>query len=312
MSYKTNHTPAQQAPALLNYTNAIGSDDPLQLSTVYLLMAATSGQVRLPLKTACFLAGIKEKTYRNWESQGKPLPFQCTPASLIGCRRVDVRDLADYLDRLRSPEIYADQPKPLRFGMGHVAELLPSKKRGRPSHASKAALLACAGEGGGEMNATTLALQGCFQPLIKNRAKVYLIDLDDARQEAWLAIHMAVRSFNPACGPIVPWVATSIDTKLRKLAYGHGMDPLRYAGELDENLEAAAVIDQETYEIPKMAGIYGRIRELAMTGKDTAEIAHVLRLTPRRVEQLLADKAAILDAVRLARVQRDLFSEVSA
>lgn len=159
--------------------------------------------------------------------------------------------------------------------------------------------------------ATTLDLQGCFLPQIKDRAEDYCLDLDDATQEAWCAINMAIQSFNPSRGTLDAWVATNIDTKLRQLAYGHDLDPLLFASELTDDL-GLAVDDQEqdTSDIPPLAGIYGRIRALALRGNDTKEIARSLRLTRRRVEQLLADKAAILDAMHIADAQGDLFGGV--
>ncbi|HUX64321.1 hypothetical protein [Sulfuricella sp.] len=162
------------------------------------------------------------------------------------------------------------------------------------------------------MNAAlTLDIQGNFLPQIKNKAEDYCLDLDDAKQEAWCAIGMAIQSFNPSRGTLDAWVATNIDIKLRQLAYGHSFDPLLFASELDDDL-AVENQEQDDQEIPPLAGIYGRIRDLALRGKDTKEIATSLRLTRRRVEQLLADKAAIRDAVRFAQVQRDLFEGVMA
>lgn len=53
--------------------------------------------MQVPLATACPLAGISSKTWRNYESQGRA-PFPATPAP----RRVDLRDLAEYIDGRRA------------------------------------------------------------------------------------------------------------------------------------------------------------------------------------------------------------------
>lgn len=154
-------------------------------------------------------------------------------------------------------------------------------------------------------SAITLNLRARFLPLIKRMAKDYHINLDDATQEAWCAIHMSLLSFDASRGTIDAWVAIGIDTKLRQLAYGHGRDPLLFAGELDENFAAEAENDTETRDVPQLAGVYGRIRALAVAGNDTKEIASALRLTRRRVEQLLADQVAIRGAALLAQAQED-------
>lgn len=98
---------------------------PATASSLSLVLAASNGQIFTPLRLACAIAGLAEKTWRNRESAGKP-PFPATPAS-AGPRRVDARDLAAYLDSLRVSPL----PTPTQAN-----ETAPAPRRpGRPTKA---------------------------------------------------------------------------------------------------------------------------------------------------------------------------------
>lgn len=143
------------------------------------------------------------------------------------------------------------------------------------------------------MNASTiLDLQGHFQPLIKKRARAYRLDLTDAQQEAASAICESVMCFDSARGSLDAWVATSIDTKLKRLAYGHDMNPLMFAGELAEDLEMDEKDELQRWrseDPPAVHGILGRLLQVAEGGASTTEMAHRLGLSKRRVEQLISE-----------------------
>lgn len=90
-----------------------------------LVLAASSGQILIPLARACEIAGFSSKSWRNRESAGLPLPFPATP----GHRRVDARDLALYLDSLR----VSPTPTPTQAN-----EMAPAPRRpGRPTKAAQ-------------------------------------------------------------------------------------------------------------------------------------------------------------------------------
>jgi hypothetical protein len=92
-------------------------------SSLDLVLSATHGQLLAPLSRACEIAGFSPKTYRNKESAGKVLPFPATP----GHRRVDVRDLAAYLDSLRACSSPPSTPT-------QANEMAPAPRRpGRPT-----------------------------------------------------------------------------------------------------------------------------------------------------------------------------------
>lgn len=141
------------------------------------------------------------------------------------------------------------------------------------------------------MNAATiLDLQGRFQPLIKRRARSYRLDLKDAQQEAACAICAAVMAFDPARGTLTAWVASDIDIALRRLAYGHDMDPLLFACELAEDLEMDEKDELQRWrseDPPAVHGILGRLLQVAEGGASTTEMARRLGLSKRRVEQLI-------------------------
>lgn len=99
-------------------------------STLDMVLSLTGGQVLIPLKRACEIAGLAIKTWRNREYAGKPIPFPATQ----GIRRVDVRDLAAYLDSIRPAGV--SEPTLL-------APILPSpltRRPGRPRKAEQIAL----------------------------------------------------------------------------------------------------------------------------------------------------------------------------
>lgn len=167
------------------------------------------------------------------------------------------------------------------------------------------------------MNAAlTLQLQGDLANFIQQRAAAERLPLDDARQEAWLAISQAVQSYDQARGNLEAWAKLTIQNHLHRLAYGHDGDPLKYAASIDEDLadKLAGEHDdgQDTREIPALSGVYGRIRALALQGLEEKEIANVMGYSKRRIQQLLSDKNAILDAMRMAGRQGDLFGGVQA
>ncbi len=142
------------------------------------------------------------------------------------------------------------------------------------------------------MNAATiLGLQGHFQPLIKKRARAYRLDLTDAQQEAASAICESVMCFDSARGSLDAWVATSIDTKLKRLAYGHDKDPLIFASELSEDLATDEYEFQRwrSENPPAFSGVLERLLKAADGGASTTEMAHRLGLSKRRVEQLISE-----------------------
>jgi len=92
-------------------------------SSIDLILAACGGQILIPLARACAIAGFSSKTWRNWESAGKKLPFPATP----GHRRVDARDLAAYVDSFQNQTRPAAVQKPETAHISH-----PKRGRGRP------------------------------------------------------------------------------------------------------------------------------------------------------------------------------------
>lgn len=165
-------------------------------------------------------------------------------------------------------------------------------------------------------NTLTLQLQGDLAEFIKKRAKKEGLSLNDAQGEAFLAIDLAIKTHDPARGPLKKWAQISVQNKLHRLAHGHDGDPLLFAEPVDDLAEDLAEAkededDGRAQSLPPLSGVYGRIRALAVEGKDVQEIAQALRLTRRRVEQLLADTAAIRAAARLAAAQGNLFGGVA-
>lgn len=75
-------------------------------STLSILLNQTSGRLQVPLAQACALVGLSSKTWRNRASEGRP-PFPST----MPPRRVDLRDLADFIDTRRP---VAPQPPSLQ------------------------------------------------------------------------------------------------------------------------------------------------------------------------------------------------------
>lgn len=92
-------------------------------SSLDLILAASGGQILIPLGRACEIAGFSSKTWRNWESEGRALPFPATP----GHRRVDARDLAAYVDSFQDQARPAAVPKTKTVPFSH-----PKRGRGRP------------------------------------------------------------------------------------------------------------------------------------------------------------------------------------
>jgi len=86
---------------------------PRGYTSLDLVLAASSGQILIPLVRACEIAGFSSKSGRRGEGGALPLPSPATP----GHRRVDARDLAAYLDSLRasppSTPIQANEPAPV-------------------------------------------------------------------------------------------------------------------------------------------------------------------------------------------------------
>lgn len=161
--------------------------------------------------------------------------------------------------------------------------------------------------------AQILELQGQFQPLIKKLANKLGLPWEDAQQQARLACCLAVQSFDSSRGTLDAWVASTICNQLKRLAFGHDEgDALRFAAPLDDFDLAAMEKEQDDREIPALSGIYGRIRALAVAGFGEEEIAVALKLSKRRIQQLLKDADGIRAAAALAAGQADLFGGAQA
>lgn len=94
------------------------------IQTIDLLLAATGGQILIPLSRACQLAGFKDKTWRNKSSAGAA-PF---PATSTAPLRVDVRDLAVFIDSCRNSQ----KIKPSAPNSDVLTEGERKRGRGRP------------------------------------------------------------------------------------------------------------------------------------------------------------------------------------
>lgn len=142
------------------------------------------------------------------------------------------------------------------------------------------------------MNAATiLYLQGRFQRLIKKRARAYCLDVKDAQQEAACAICEAIMGFDPIRSTLNAWVATQIDTKLKRLAYGHDMDPLIFASELSEDLAMDEKDELQRWRSenpPAFSGVLERLLKAADGGASTSDMARRLGLSKRHTERLIA------------------------
>ena len=157
--------------------------------------------------------------------------------------------------------------------------------------------------------ALTLKLNGDLAEFINLRANAERLPVEDARQEAWLAIAKAVHSHDPGRGKLGNWAKLTVQNHLHRLAHGHDGDPLMHAASVDclADKLAKEQEEQDDREVPRLGGIYGRILGLARQGLDELEIAHALGYSRRRIQQLLADTAAIRAAAGFAVVQGDLF-----
>lgn len=101
----------------------------MSVDTLELVLAQTGGALQTSIEVACRIAGISHKTFRNLDSRGIA-PFPAAPGKP---RRVDVRDIAEYLDARRAGGAFrpGSTPRPAQQAAKSDATL-PKRPRGRP------------------------------------------------------------------------------------------------------------------------------------------------------------------------------------
>lgn len=123
--------------------------------------------------------------------------------------------------------------------------------------------------------------------LVARLADQHRVELDDARQEAWLAWDEAARTWSPAGSTAqATWVARKLKNRLRRLA-----EQARFGVELDADDAPQLAADDEK-EIAawrvQEADAAGEARADALRG-GTSGIAARLGVTQRRARQIVAE-----------------------
>lgn len=156
------------------------------------------------------------------------------------------------------------------------------------------------------MNARTPTTYNDFltinRGLITRLADRHRIELDDAKQEAWLAWDDACATWNPARGASLnTWALRKLESSLRRLAA-----QARYGCELDAegapDLAAQGREEIEPWRREDADATWEAIAEVVRDG--TAIIAERLGVTQRRARQIVA---ALAERAQAGTPQLDLF-----
>lgn len=141
-----------------------------------------------------------------------------------------------------------------------------------------------------------------FSSNIVALARDLRIDFGDVCHTIFIKYPRLVETHDPIRGSFENHVFGVVRQVLRHEVHQAGAVPLdeddwdSLVGQSEEEDE-----DWRTRELPPLRGIYGRLRALAVEGKNVEEIADALGVTPRRINQFLSDVAAIQLAAQLAQ-----------
>lgn len=138
--------------------------------------------------------------------------------------------------------------------------------------------------------------------LIARLADRHRIELDDAKQEAWLAWDDASATWNPARGASLnTWVLRKLENRLRGLAA-----QCRHGLELDADdapeLVGAGGAEIEAWRTQEAGAAGEALADALRAG--SATIAERLGVTRRRARQIVA---ALIEQAAAGRPQLDLF-----
>lgn len=157
------------------------------------------------------------------------------------------------------------------------------------------------------------AIRFSTHPFVAALARRYNLDLEDCRQEAFLAAAELADKFDSARGAsLETFLFSHLRRRLQRQA------PL-CAVEIDENqtfagqneeLDPPAAGEEKIKKIAASWSLrHGMVAEMALKSKSTSEIAEKLKLTPRRVRQILAE---LTSKPAMVEGQLDLFGEGEA
>lgn len=138
--------------------------------------------------------------------------------------------------------------------------------------------------------------------LIAHLADRHRIELDDAKQEAWLAWGEACATWNPRGGASLhTWALRKLENRLRRLAA-----QARYGCELDAegapDLAAQGREEIEPWRREDATPSWEAVAEAVRDG--TATVAERLGVTQRRARQIIA---ALIERAGAGTPQLDLF-----
>lgn len=147
------------------------------------------------------------------------------------------------------------------------------------------------------MQAVDFAVKLMRHPFVATLARKYNLDLEDARQEAFLVAAELAHKFDPNRGATLEtFLFSHLRRRLQRQA------PL-CAAEFDENKEVTCADEEQDHHlgdeeiIIKIAAswsfLHGKVANFALQSMSTSEIAGKLSITPRRVRQILDELSRV-------------------
>ncbi|WP_081662767.1 sigma factor [Thermithiobacillus tepidarius DSM 3134] len=149
------------------------------------------------------------------------------------------------------------------------------------------------------MQAVDFAVKLMRHPFVATLARKYNLDLEDARQEAFLVAAELAHKFDPNRGATLEtFLFSHLRRRLQRQA------PL-CAAEFDENKEVTCADEEQDHHlgdeeiIIKIAASWSfmhfKVADLALQSLSTNEIAGELNVTPRRVRQIVSELSSITE-----------------